>query len=385
MNDNTEVFSDSHNPMDTPKKKVRNSNLELYRIIVMILIVAHHYVVNSGLFGMIQNAPISPAGTAMLIFGGWGKTGIDCFLLISGYFLCTSSLSWRKLLKLYLQITFYAIIIYIIFCFTGHEHFSIFRFVLKLNPIEKINNNYFVSCFLLFYLFIPFINILLKALTKAQHKKLVILLLIVYTILPSHGMSITFNYVSWFVAIYIMAAYIRWYGLWPKIRHSAWGWMTILLAIAGAISVFCMEYAYKAGLYGKFDPYFFIADSNKLLSVGIAVSSFMYFKDLKLPYSRLINAVGAATFGVLLIHANSEAMRTWLWKETIDTTGHFGDSVMMTLGYAMVSVVLVFVLCAGIDWFRGRLIEPFYIKYAERCARYLKPRLQKILKRLKLT
>ena len=29
--------------------KQRNSNLELYRIIVMLLIVAHHYVVNSGL------------------------------------------------------------------------------------------------------------------------------------------------------------------------------------------------------------------------------------------------------------------------------------------------------------------------------------------------
>ena len=30
-------------------RKERNSNLELYRIIVMLLIVAHHYVVNSGL------------------------------------------------------------------------------------------------------------------------------------------------------------------------------------------------------------------------------------------------------------------------------------------------------------------------------------------------
>ena len=32
-------------------KTVRNSNLELYRIIVMLAIVAHHYVVNSGLMG----------------------------------------------------------------------------------------------------------------------------------------------------------------------------------------------------------------------------------------------------------------------------------------------------------------------------------------------
>ena len=28
--------------------RVRNTNLELYRIIAMLLIVAHHYVVNSG-------------------------------------------------------------------------------------------------------------------------------------------------------------------------------------------------------------------------------------------------------------------------------------------------------------------------------------------------
>ena len=39
-------------------KKVRDSNLELYRIIVMLLIVVHHYVVNSGLLDvMLQNAP----------------------------------------------------------------------------------------------------------------------------------------------------------------------------------------------------------------------------------------------------------------------------------------------------------------------------------------
>lgn len=31
--------------------KQRNSDLELYRIITMLAIVAHHYVVNSGLMG----------------------------------------------------------------------------------------------------------------------------------------------------------------------------------------------------------------------------------------------------------------------------------------------------------------------------------------------
>lgn len=39
-------------------KKVRDSNLELYRIVAMLLIVAHHYVVNSGLLDVMgQNPP----------------------------------------------------------------------------------------------------------------------------------------------------------------------------------------------------------------------------------------------------------------------------------------------------------------------------------------
>ena len=35
--------------------KTRDSNLELYRIIMMLLIVAHHYVINSGLDAVIMN------------------------------------------------------------------------------------------------------------------------------------------------------------------------------------------------------------------------------------------------------------------------------------------------------------------------------------------
>lgn len=36
-------------------KEARNSNLELYRIIVMFFIVSHHHLVNSGLLPVIEN------------------------------------------------------------------------------------------------------------------------------------------------------------------------------------------------------------------------------------------------------------------------------------------------------------------------------------------
>lgn len=56
-----------------PPKKVRDSNIELYRIIVMLMIIAHHYVVNSGLFEVLRQSPMTSSSCAMLIFGAWGK------------------------------------------------------------------------------------------------------------------------------------------------------------------------------------------------------------------------------------------------------------------------------------------------------------------------
>lgn len=35
--------------MDEAKEKTRSSNIELFRIILMLAIIVHHYVVNSGI------------------------------------------------------------------------------------------------------------------------------------------------------------------------------------------------------------------------------------------------------------------------------------------------------------------------------------------------
>ena len=83
--------------------KERSSNLELYRILVMFLIVAHHYVVNSGLLDVMNQNILSSNTTFFSLFGAWGKTGINCFVLITGYFMCKSQITLRKFIKLILQ------------------------------------------------------------------------------------------------------------------------------------------------------------------------------------------------------------------------------------------------------------------------------------------
>ena len=90
--------------MSTPREPAeRRSNLELYRIIAMLFIIAHHYVVHSGLRGLesIRLDPMSFHSQFILLFGAWGKIGINCFVLITGYFMCTRSISLRKFLKLF--------------------------------------------------------------------------------------------------------------------------------------------------------------------------------------------------------------------------------------------------------------------------------------------
>lgn len=332
----------------------RNSNIELYRIIVMLFIVAHHYVVNSGLIDVLKDQPFSVASVSMLLFGAWGKTGINCFVMITGWFMCKSRFTIQKFLKLYFQIVFYGVLIYGIFCFTGHESFHTITALLKLFPVKSIADG-FGSCFLIFFLLIPFINILIENLNKRMHATLLLVLLTVYTILPTFpAYRLSFNYVSWFTILYLTASYLRFYGFGFKLSNRIWGWVTLLLVAIASSSVLFMYYMYQTGHIGAFNPYFFISDSNKILAYALGVSSFMFFKDLHIPQSRLINAMGGATFGVLLIHANSDAMRQWLWRETVDCVGHYGEGLL----YSVATIIIVFVVCCILDILRNHLVEP---------------------------
>lgn len=329
----------------------------------MLLIVAHHYVVNSGLVNILKETEFTPTSSAMLLFGAWGKTGINCFIMITGYFMCKSQITGKKLLKLYLQITFYAVIIFGIFYLTGHENLTPTRIIRIFLPVKSVTDG-FISCFMVFYLLIPFLNILIRNIDKRKHQLLLLLLLTVYSLMPTLRFPVTSNYVTWFCVLYLIASYIRFYGLGKRFNHTAWGWIALSSIIAGSVSVLGLYALHSAGHIKMTDFYYFLSDSNKILSVFVAVSTFMWFKDMRIPHSKIINAIGASTFGVLLIHANSDAMRQWLWRETIDCAGHYNDSVLSTVSYATISVALIFTICAGIEWLRIKTIEPYILDFS---------------------
>lgn len=354
-----------HNYSDVVSStRQRSSNLELYRIICMIMIVAHHYVVNSGLAsegGVLLSDYSSSNSIFLSLFGAWGKTGINCFLMITGYFMCTSKITFRKFLKLMGQIYLYKILLYPILLIAGYETLSLARLAKVAMPTWGFSDN-FTGCFIGFWLTIPFLNILVNNMNKRQHELLLLLMLLLYTFLGSiPSFYISFNYITWYCIIYFIASYIRFYPISLFERKKYWGWVTLIVFFLACGSIVVQRLLFgERVLLG----YGLVSDCNKIFAVAVSVSSFLWFKNMNIKHSKVINAFGAGTFGVFLIHANSDAMRTWLWKDTVDAIGHYATmNTGMLVLYSFVVVLLVFVICNLIDQLRIATLEKWFLRW----------------------
>lgn len=331
----------------------RNSNIELFRIVMMLSIVAHHYVVNTGIMDVMAEQPTSWQSIFLYLFGMWGKIGINGFVLITGYFMCKSDITIRKFLKLLLEVLFYNVLCFVIFAIAGYQSFTLADIVKVINPFRDMMSG-FVSCFLIYYLLIPFLNKMLCALNRMQHLSLIILALAILMIWI-HIPTIIYqnNYVIWFCVLHVIAAYLRFYET-ELAKKYPWLYMHW-----GIVALFCVIFAMGSVMievvYGKPWPYRYVIDCDALLALPTSVSLFICFKSLAIPQSKIINVIASSTFAVLLIHANSDAMRQWLWHD-VCRVEEFVFYTFMPI-HAIGVVLTVFVTCVLIDKFRQYAVE----------------------------
>ena len=339
----------------------RQSNFELFRIITMLLVIAHHYVVNSGIAaadGPIFADPMAPRSLYLLLWGGWGKTGINCFVLLSGYFMCEKSITLRKFLKLLCEFMFYRIVIAAVFWLTGYEKITAAGIIDTLIPVTELSDG-FAGAYLVFFLFIPFLNILIRNLTERQHVRLLALAAFMYVFLGTFRpvFSVTMNYVSWFAVLFLLASWIR---LYPKKFFDGakrWGLIAGACVLVSAASV--IAGAWVSARIGKTYYYVAVTDCNTLLAVCTGTALFLFFRNLRIRTNRLINAVAATTFGVFCIHTCSDAMRRWLWQDTLKNAEYYSSPAVYL--HIIGAVIAVFAVCAVIDTLRIRFLEkPFF-------------------------
>lgn len=268
--------------------------------------------------------------------------------------MCKSQITVRKFAKLLLEIEFYKIIIGAIFLISGYERLSVSYLVRMFLPITNVSTG-FTSCYLLFYWFIPFLNRLINNISQSQYLKLLLLCSFIYIGIGSvPGFDVTMNYVSWFIVVYLFGAYIRIYDNKILSNVQLWGISTAVTFVIAILSVIAITWG-RVHFEIPLNSYYFVSDSNKVLAVALAISSFLFFKNLRIPHNRFVNTIAASTFGVLMIHANCDTMRRWLWQDVFHNVMVYGSTWMPFL--AIGSVICVYILCTVLDYIRIIFVE----------------------------
>lgn len=199
------------------EKQVRNSSIELLRIISMVMIVGCHFATHGGFSFSSENITIPRLWWYVLEMGG--NLGVDVFVLISGYFLVTDSgslFNFKRVLKFWVQVFTYSAVIYIVSGISGISEFGVVSGIKTVFPIT-FELWWFASAYFVLYLIHPFINIFLRRLNQEEYRNLLVILLILWCVIPTFtDTDYQSNYLVWFAAVYCTAGYVRLYGLNPR-------------------------------------------------------------------------------------------------------------------------------------------------------------------------
>lgn len=332
---------------------VRNSAMELLRIISMIMIVFHHFAVHGG-FSFGTTLSIPHLWYNFIIMGG--KIGVDIFVLISGYFLINNDSKTfvvNKIIKFIGQVFFYSVGIFVVCGLTGIIDWSIKSLIKATLPIT-FSQWWFASTYFVLYLLHPYLNKLLRSIEKPIYQRFLLLLVVCWSIIPTFTTSsFQSNSLWWFFTLYSIAGYIRLYGLNRKFTTKHYFlFYLISSALTYSSSIIFTVFGSKWDIFAKHITYFYGQEKLTILSVSLCL--FMCFATLKMNYHKWINMMASATFGVYLIHDNN-IIRKSLWIDWF-RNAEYQDSLLL-IPYSILVVAAVYIVCTAVDLLRQYIVE----------------------------
>ncbi|RMW51112.1 acyltransferase [Lactiplantibacillus pentosus] len=353
-------------------KKQRNSNIELLRIVAMFLIVLHHAIVHGGLdkttidFYTIPNllshgATIFSLQSLVVL----GKMGVAIFVLITGYFMVYSQARFVKVIKIWLTIFIYSLGLFVFAIAIGAQNFSIAGLVKSILPVI-FSNYWFMTSYVVMYLFIPAINIFLNNATSGMRRLVIellfltnVILPILFATMPDNAVALGATNITSFIMLYLIGAEMRFRQLLqPRYRlvSRVLFWGSLIGYIA---SVACLD---GLGLITK--KTFFIehatvlagSGSNGIFALGMAVGLFILVGTKPIKSRKSINLVAASTLSVYLIHDNPY-IRPWLWHTVFGLGTVFKTVWWLSVVRLIVVTVIVYVVATLIDMARKGLFN----------------------------
>ncbi|WP_448920213.1 acyltransferase [Eubacterium sp.] len=339
-------------------KGCRNSNLELLRIIAMILIVISHYSVH----GSIKSIDLGfGLNKVILDTSDFGHLGVVLFVMISGYFLVTKPFKLDRIIRVVLDTLFYSVAFFVIFSILNHE-FSFGSMIRAIFPIVPMQY-WFVTAYVFMMMVSPFLNRFLKVLTEYEFKVYILIMILIVSIssmIPKFDAFTYFGFLGQFFLYYSLGAFIKMYPKsYNKIKNSKCylliSLVLLLLLIMSGV-VFDLLSNYFSAFVGK---YSFFYGRGSILVIAIAYTLFKYFINIKPYENKFINIVSSCTFGVYLIHDNNY-MREYLWGNIFDNSKYAESNYLIV--HFILSVIIVYVACTVIEYIRKYVLEKYVFK-----------------------
>lgn len=276
--------------------KERNSSFELLRIISMIMITIHHLSLAVGLKD--PNLYIRLWGQFFCI---GGKLGVNCFVLISAYFLCNSSFRMDRVIKTHSKVLLYGVIGLCIGIVFMRENVTAMTILKSFFPVI-FDHYWFVTTYIGLILLSPILNMLLRCIDKQKHETVIVILLFLFSIIPTFTAQKIFNSdLGWFVFLYIVAAYIKNYNFkWKSFLSKGYVCPTIWMLIFLASVVFTIGEHWIPSLQEGTNFFSNMAVLPQFLN---SLSLFLYFEKTE-KRSKIIEFFGRHSFGCYLIQSN---------------------------------------------------------------------------------
>ena len=330
------------------KKLERKGNLEVLKILCIILIIIHHYFVHGGC----GDKSIIEANILIGFIGkNVGKIASNVFVLITGYFIFKSEFKIQKIIKIMCEFVFYSVLVNVIIAILlknvnvlNYLAFSFFPIFFKLH--------WFVLAYIGMYLFIPFIK---PALNKLSQKNYLILLLVLgffISVIPtiiavifnvnlveSFGSVVTFLYLA------MIGGYISKFNI--CIFKNKW---YNLLTIIYLFLVFF--------IFGQ------LRAANSLFVLILSVLIIDLFLKLEIKNNKIISFFSNSSLGVLLLHDNALFNKV-MWVEIFKTPSYYDAPVVLLLKHIVFCVVSIYLVGSLIDWVRRKIENKIFTKSME--------------------
>ena len=282
---------------------LRNSSIELLRIVAMFFVVIVHC--NGWLVGGLPNnfdeTNISIFRSSQAIIQAFTCTCVNLFLLISSYF--GLNLKFKSIMKIIMVLISVSIPFYFVNCI-AEEQFSARKLLTRLMVISR--SGYFVECYLLLMFFSPLLN----AFIKEQGRRVITWVLLfwaieVYFEFIIHDEDLGFkNGYSFihFVLIYMIGRSLY---IYKEKLHSIESFKYMMSYILCTCIIF-MSYMF----FDMLSAFSYCSPFNIIASCSI----FVLFTKYTF-YNRVINWVASSTFTVYIIHTQPPVFN---WLKSFD-------------------------------------------------------------------